>query len=233
MATASDPQTTNVVSEPRFVIHAVNWAWYQKMLDLVGDRPCPRITYDRGTLELMSPSLSREEFANLFGRFIATVTEELDIPCRDPGSTTWKNQTVDRGLEADESFYLANAYRMEGKRDTVNLNVDPPPDLAIEIEVTRSALNRMAIYASLGVPEVWRFDGERLLVEKLVGESYVKADHSDAFPFLQLEEVVHWMGAGGSAKNHSAWNKRLRRWVRNELVPRVPGREDTEVEEDE
>lgn len=224
MATVTEHVATTSAPEQRFLIRAVDWDWYEKLLELVGDRGAIRITYDRGNLELMSPALKHEDYKTLFGRFIETVTEELELPCRGAGSTTWKKRIEDRGLEADESFYLANTHRMAGKREKVDLNVDPPPDLAIEIEISRSALDRMAIYAALGVPEVWRFDGETLRVEELHDGAYIEADHSSAFPFLHPHEIAHWITAAESAVDHSPWGRQLRRWVRDELAPRVQAR---------
>ena len=224
MATVTEHPATTSAPEQRFVIRAVDWDWYEKLLELVGDRAAIRITYDRGNLELMSPALEHEDYKKLFGRFVETVTEELELPCRAAGSTTWKKRIADRGLEADESYYLANTHRMAGKREKVDLNVDPPPDLAIEIEISRSTLDRMAVYAALGVPEVWRFDGEALRVEQLHDGAYAEVDHSSAFPFLRLDEIARWIAAAESAVDHSVWGRRLRQWVRDELLPRVQGR---------
>jgi Uma2 family endonuclease len=220
MATATEPRTASQPDEQRFLLRGVGWEGYEKVLDVVGDRHV-RVTYDRGDLELMSPSYEHDQYGNLFGRVIETVTEELRVPCRGVGSTTWRRQVKDRGLEPDECYYLANAPRVRGKRTSIDLNVDPPPDLAIEIEISRSALDRMGVYAALGVPEVWRFDGETLRVEVLQADgTYARADVGPGLPMLPLDEVVRWVELGASGDDHSAWGRSLREWVRAELVPR-------------
>src|SRR4051812_17622495 len=119
----------------RFVLYGVGWEGYQTLLKLVGDRPI-RLTYDRGDLELMSPLTPHERFKSLLGRMVEAITEELDIPVISAGSMTFNREDVDRGLEPDECFYPANAGRVRDP-DHIDLNGDPPPDLAIEIEITR------------------------------------------------------------------------------------------------
>ena len=113
----------------------------------------------------MTTSQEHEEFGYLLGRVVDILTEELDLPCKCVGRMTWRREVLDRGLEADDCFYLANAPLVRGKK--LDLSVDPPPDLAIEVEISRSALDRMGIYAALRVPEIWRYDGETLRVERL------------------------------------------------------------------
>ena len=107
----------------------------------------------------MTTSPIHEIYKHLLGRMVDTIGEELDIPMFGQGSTTFNREDVDRGLEPDECYYIANAGRV-ADRSQLNLETDPPPDLAIEIEITRNVLDRLGIYAALGVPEVWRFDGE-------------------------------------------------------------------------
>ena len=114
----------------------------------------------------MSPSSMHERYNCLFRRMIETLTEELAIPIKGAGSTTFKREDLERGLEPDSCFYLANERRIRGKRE-LDLTIDPPPDLAIEIDITSSSLDRQGIYAALGVPEIWRFDGESLRVYQL------------------------------------------------------------------
>ena len=165
----------------------------------------------------MTPSLDHERFRHLLGRVVDVVTEELLIPCISAGSTTWRREGLDRGLEPDECFYLANTGRVRGKK--IDLRVDPPPDLAIEIEISCSALGRMGIYAALGVPEVWRYDGETLQVERLQDDrTYATSDRSLSFPFLPLDDIVRFLQQG-DAMDQGDWRRQFRAWVRDELVP--------------
>ncbi len=162
MATVAEPEVFRGSPAQRFLLHGISWDDYEMMLKIVGDRPI-RVNYDRGALELMSPSYRHDRSKTLLGRVIETVTEELEIPCIGVGSTTLRRQLADRGLEPDEAYYLANAGRIVDNEE-IDLDADPPPDLCIEIEISRSALDRMGIYAGLNIPEVWRFDGEALRI---------------------------------------------------------------------
>lgn len=220
MATVAPTRINQLEPEQRFVLPNIGWDGYEAMLKLVGDRAI-RITYSRGDLELMSPSRDHERFKKYLGRFIETVTEEPDIACDTAGSTTWRRKVKDRGLETDDCFYIASLPFIKGKKGNLDLSVNPPPDLAIEVEISRSALDRMEIYAALGVPEVWRFDGETLRFEHLQADgTYASVEQSPSFPFLHLDEIVRWLHLIDEIGNYSQWGRLLRQWVRNELVPR-------------
>jgi Uma2 family endonuclease len=218
MATIAEVRAGEGPAEPRFVLYGVGWRGYETMLDLVGDRPI-RLTYDRGNLELMSPSQDHEKVKSLVGRLVEALTEELDIPSISLGSTTWRREDLDRGLEADECFYLFDhAERFQGR--TSEPGVDPPPDLAVEIDITRSSLNRQDIYGALGVPEVWRLDASSLQVLLLRPDGrYDTATSSRLFPFLPLDEVARRLREG-AAMTHSLWGRQVRAWIRDELAPR-------------
>ncbi|MBV8318017.1 MAG: Uma2 family endonuclease [Planctomycetaceae bacterium] len=220
MVTTVDSGTRTSAPDQRFLLRDVGWEGYETMLKLVGDRRI-RITYDRGDLELMSPSLEHEKFRDLLGVFIRHIAFGLRIPCRGAGSTTWRRRAKDRGLEADTCFYLASFPHVRGK-ESIDLNVDPPPDLAIEVEISRSALDRMGIYAALGVPEVWRFDGEALRIEQLQADgTYAAATSSRSFPLLTPEEVVRWVRLAEAIEDETEWLGQLQAWIRDELAPRV------------
>lgn len=218
MATATTVPAKSSIGEDRFLIPHVDWDGYEALLKIVGNRKSIRATYDRGTVELMSPLFSHDRFGNLFGRMIEAITEELDIPIAAAGSTTLRRKTLDRGLEADESYYVTNVHRVPNS-DRIDLDVDPPPDLAVEVEITNSILKRLDIYAALGVPEIWRFDGEALTVLCL-GEDgqYAASKTSRAFPFLPLDEVERFLRAHVPGQD-TRWAKGFRAWVRAVLLP--------------
>lgn len=224
MATATPDRTRQLEPEQRFVLPNIGWGGYETLLELVGDRNI-RLTYSRGDLELMSPSRDHERFKKYIGRFIETVTEELDIPCDTAGSTTWRKQAKDRGLEPDDCFYIANLPRIQGKKGDLDLTVDPPPDLALEVEISQSSLDRMEIYAALGIPEVWRFDGESLRFEQLqVDGTYALVERSPSLPFVSADEIVRWLDLIDEIGNYTQWGRMVRQWVRSELAPRRPDR---------
>jgi Uma2 family endonuclease len=171
----------------QIVLHNISWSTYEGILGDVQDRAI-HLTYDRGDLEIMSPSDEHERMKRLVGRMIETLTEVRGIPIRSAGSTTFKKQLLKRGLEPDECYYIANEARMRG-RDTIDLDRDPPPDLAVEIDITRSSLNRMDIYAALGVPEIWRCEDARIVIHILQDDgTYSKGVASLSFPDLSLAQ---------------------------------------------
>jgi Uma2 family endonuclease len=176
-------------SPPRFVLHDVSWSGYEQIGDALRDRPALRLTYDRGSLELMTTSQRHERGKKLLGRLVETLAEECDLAVLPAGSMTFRREDLRRGLEPDESYWIAHQQEMQAREDW-DPSADPPPDLVIEIEITRSALPRMGIYAALGVPEVWRYDGGRLEICLLTSDgTYRTSSTSPTFPGFLAEEV--------------------------------------------
>ena len=218
---APSPRARSLEPEQRVVLRGIDWDGFESILGIMGAQPGVRITYDRGDLELMGTSLDHEAFKTLLGRLVETITQELRIPCKGLGSMTWRKQNADRGLESDECYYIASFPRIRGKK-TIDLNVDPAPDLAIEVEISYSILDRMGIYAALAVPEIWRFDGRTLRIEQLQADgTYTQADASLSFPFLRPAEVVEWLHRAETLEDDSEWGYQLSQWVRAELAPRL------------
>jgi Uma2 family endonuclease len=219
VATVLESAVLPAEGERRFLIRDVGWQGYQDLLRMVGDRPI-RLTYDRGDVELMSPLFKHEREKSLLARIVEIITEELEIPMMSAGSTTLKREDLDRGLEADESYYLDDLSRV---RDTEELDllVDPPPDLAIEIEITRSALNRLGIYGALGVPEIWRFDGRNLrILERQIDGAYREVPGSDFLPWISIDEVKRFL-LEEESRDETRWARGFREWVRAVVLPRA------------
>ena len=214
MATATAPKPP----AEHFVFHDVGWDGYLTLMKLLENRRV-RSTYDRGNYEIASRSLLYERISNRLGRMIEAITEELDVPMVGVGATTFKSEVLDRGLEPDECYYFENANRLTDPHD-IDLDRDPPPDLAIEVEVTRTVLDRLGVYAALGVPEVWRFDGERLIVLLLQADgAYAEHPTSACLPFLPLEDIARF-AREMDEPNDTRWARSFRDWVRRHLVPR-------------
>jgi Uma2 family endonuclease len=217
MTTATGITSFPLQGESRFVLYGVGWEGYQALLKIVGDQGT-RLTYARGNVELMSPSMPHEGFSKRLSRIVETVAEELEIPIRPVRSMTLSREDLDRGLEPDESYYIANVGRI-GNRMELDLEVDPPPGLAIEVEITSRILDKLEIYAKLGVPELWRFDGETLTVLVLQSDgAYASSTRSASFPFLAMGEVIRFL-LDPEMSDESRWIRSFRRWVREVLVP--------------
>ena len=205
---------THTQQGQRLILHDVDWKTYERLLRVFAERPSVRLTYDRGILEIMSPLQKHEGSAYLLGRFVDTLTEELGLTVKAGRSTTFRRRRQRRGLEADNSFWIANEPRVRGK-DSIDLRVDPPPDLAIEVDVTRSSLNRMGIYAVLRVPEVWRLDGDTLTFEVLQpgGRTYAASNTSLAFPMVTPADLTTFL-ALRTQMDENAVVQQLRTWIR-------------------
>lgn len=178
--------TVNAPAEQRVVFYDVSWETYLA-LAAGTDRPGKRIAYDQGVMEIMSPGKLHEDVGRLIGRMVEAFTEELEIDAAAVKSTTFRRSDERRGFEADESFYITNESVVRGK-DDIDLATDPPPDLVIEIDISRSSMNKFPIFGGLEVPEVWIFDGESLIVYvRTQGAIYEAWEHSAVLPAFPLE----------------------------------------------
>src|SRR5688572_4632846 len=144
MPTTVEPATKPTACDSRSVIYHVSGGGCRALRKLGGDRG-PHLTYTRGKSELMPPLITHERYKNLLGYMVEAITDELDLPRVGAGSTTFNAEILDRGLEPDECYYLANAARLR-RTDRIDLAIDPPPDLAIEVEITSSLLDKLGVY---------------------------------------------------------------------------------------
>ena len=194
------------------MLYNPSWKEYRRLLRALQDRRL-RLTYERGVLEIMSPTRRHDKVAYLLGRFIDTLTEELSMAVTAGRSMTLRNPRRKRGLEPDNSYWIASEPQIRFKEE-IDLRIDPPPDLAMEIDVTRSSLNRMKIYAKLGVPELWRLTKKGLTFYSLqAGTSYVSVTHSLAFPMLTPSDVMQFL-ALRLQHDDNAVVRQFRDWVR-------------------
>ena len=220
MATATLPvdESTAVSVEQRLVLNDVDWNMYRKLSETLTGRHL-RVTYDRGRLELMTISRLHGTLCRLLAQLIAVLTEEFQLPCGSCGDMTCDSESLDRGIEPDECLYIENEPLVRD-RDTIDLSVDPPPDLAIEVDVSRDSRRRLSIYAVIGVPEVWRFDGERLTIyTRQASGEYQIVERSPRFPTVppsELEAVI----ARRSEMDHNGLARLFRARVR-ELTGRA------------
>jgi Uma2 family endonuclease len=189
------------------------------MLRIVGDRPI-RVTYDQGTMEVFMPSFGHNGDAFLLGRMVDLLTEELGISAMGGDTTTLKRKDLDKGAEPDKCYWLRdNARRVRGKR-ALDLKGDPVPDLIIEVDVTSSSLDRIKIFAAMGVPEVWRSEGRALeFLHLQANGSYRRRTTSRNFPTLSASSVAQFLKQGRIAEPID-WVRSFRAFVREHVVPR-------------
>ncbi len=210
--------------ETRVVIADVTWDDYQSLVNTVGEGENCRVAYDGRDIELMKVGPIHDSLGEILGQFINLVTEELGIDLRGTRSTTWKRKKLKRGVEADLSYYFSPAklaaYDAGLAKWSEKIKDYPNPDLAVEIDISRSKIDRPGIYAALEVPEVWKVRDKKVSIEQLQPDrTYAPASRSRFLP-VGPDDVTRWVLLE-DARGGVAWKQRLREWVRNDLGPRV------------
>lgn len=174
-----------ITDQQHIVLDHVSWEFYERLLEEIGNRPM-RVTFDEGSIEIMPPLAEHEFPSRAIGALIQILAVELNIPMSCYGSTTFRREEKQKGLEPDDCFYLANESRVRGMKD-FDPTIHPPPDLVIEVDITRRSIPRPPIYAALGVPEIWRYDAKGISVLRLRDDGqYERVESSVAFPFLPM-----------------------------------------------
>lgn len=203
-----------VVSPPEqsIVIANVSWRTYVNLLEDLAESSTPRLTFDRRTLEIMSPTKKHERLNRVLAQLVEVLTDELGIDMENLGSTTFKREDLERGFEPDSCFYFEQAQLVRSK-DELDLSVDPSPELVIEIDVTSTSIHKDPIYAQLGVREVWRYDGNELRIGKLVGEGYVASETSEALPLVTATVLSQFLERSRTATRPELV-KSFRQWIR-------------------
>ncbi len=208
----AEPTARGFTDQGRVVLAGVRWQTYQALLADLADRHI-RLTYDRGTLEIMAPLFRHERYSGALGQLVKVLAKTAKLRVISAWSTTFRREDLERGLEPDRCFYIHNVPAILGKLE-IDLSSDPPPDLAIETDMMSSSLDRLGIYAALGVPEVWRFDGEQFQVLlRRDTEGYDPATASSTFPALPIALVADLLHEV-VALDDEAQERRLRAWVR-------------------
>lgn len=197
--------------EERTFLQGISWNLYENLLAEIGDDGKARLSYYRGDLEFMTPLFEHENGNRLIDKFISTVAETIDRDYVPGGSMTIKRPDLAVGKEPDSCYYIANEAAVRGKTK-LDFTQDPPPDLAVEIDITSSSINQLSLYATLGIGEVWRYDGAILTFYQLQSGRYVSVDRSPTFPILSPDQVLEFLtdcqtdGVNQAVKN-------LRKWI--------------------
>ena len=192
----------------------ISWATYKNILAELGENRNYRVSYSQGVLEIMAPLPEHEVAKVIIGDLAKALLEELDIEFWSLGSTTFDKEIMDAGVEPDDCFYIENEAKVRGK-DRINLEIDPPPDLAIEIDIT--SRTRFNNYQALKVPELWRWNGSRLEINVLVDDKYVQTSQSRSFPNLPINQVIPEYLERSKTDGRNATMKAFRNWIRQQL----------------
>jgi Uma2 family endonuclease len=197
--------------EQKVILTGVSWNTYERLLVDLENQSAPRLTFDRGSLEIMSPSGEHERYNRTIALLVEVVAEELGIDVDNLGSTTFRREDIERGFEPDSCFYIQNAEAVRGKA-RIDLTSDPAPDLVIEIDITSGSLDKFPIYAQVGVPEIWRFDGKKLMIFQATGDGYSLVDVSTVFPLITSGILTDFIRDSETLRR-TAWLRKLRAWI--------------------
>lgn len=202
--------TDHLPNGATLVVPQVSWDDYEFLLDELGERHL-RVTYDCGTLEIMSPLGDHEAYARFFDAIVVESCDASNLEVEPLGGTTWKRRALGKGAEGDSCYYIRNARRIIGKLK-IDLESDPPPDIVVEIDTTSHSLKKLSIYAALLVPEVWRYDGKNVHIYELTGGEYVEIQASHILPNLTgatLSEFIALMKIEGYTAARKAFRRRI------------------------
>ncbi len=202
--------------EQRVVLRDVSWETYERLLADLENSSAPRLTFDRGVLEIMSPLSEHEKANRTISLLVEVFAEEMGLEIENLGSTTFKREDMQRGFEPDSCFYVRNADRIRGKK-RIDPAVDPPPDLVIEVDLTSDSLKKFDLYAQFGVPEVWRYESELLnvFVLNLDQSTYISVPASRIFPQLTAAILSSFIQDSQSS-TRLEWLKKLRAWLQEQ-----------------
>ena len=210
MATLLQPPSQHVT------LQGVSWQTYQALLQDMGDHRAARLAYDRGSLEIIMPSDLHEVLNRLLDRIITALTEELDLKIKAYGSTTLEREDLGKGVEPDSCYYIQNADQISALE--LDLRTDPPPDLAVEVDITSSSQRRFTIYQQLQIPELWQYTQRQGLVfYQWVDGQYVERAVSPTFPQVRSHLLMDFLQRA-PGQDDNAIIKSLRQWIRQQIA---------------
>jgi Uma2 family endonuclease len=182
-------------------LHDVSWEEYEDLLEAVGEATWLRISYDEGTMEIMTVSSRHESLSTLIERMMDRLSIHLRIKILFFGSATMRKRRKKKGNEPDACFYLRSADLIGNKID-IDFESDPPPDIAVEVDVHHGSKPKFGIYAALGVPEIWLYDQYALRIYQLEDEEYVEAEASPALPILTSNKLTEFLNRSFNEDQH-------------------------------
>lgn len=197
-----------LLEQHHVILHGVSWQTFQDLLTDRGERCGVLLAYDRGTVELRMPSQEHEWVKTTLTQVVEAIAFARDLHYRSLGSTTFGREDLGRSFDPDACFYLDHADTIALDR-VLDLAIDPPPDLVIEVDITRSSLDKLPIYAALRVPEVWRYADGEVEIWYLTGEAYTRADSSRVLPGITAVMLTDFLGEARTATNQTVWFKRM------------------------
>lgn len=213
MALSAQLSSPNLRQSQCVVLKDVSWQTYQALLRDLGNHRSSRLTYDQGVLEIFMPSELHEIINRLLALIVTALTDDLGMKIKGYGSTTLDREDLERGVEPDSCFYIQNVDRVLGRR--LDITVDPPPDLAIAVDITSSSRRRFGVYRQLQIPEVWRYtEQDGVMIYQFQNGAYVECEFSPTFPMVSGAVLMEFLQRA-ETEDDNAVIRALRQWIRN------------------
>jgi Uma2 family endonuclease len=204
-----------VIPGQRLILDNISWQEFEEILEDLGEHRHSHIAYYRGVLEFRMPLPGHERAKVLISHLLVVLLEELNLEWESLGSTTFKSQVMQVGIEPDDCFYIQNYQAMIGKQ-RLDLTVDPVPDLAIEVDFT--SVTQVSCYEVLRVPEIWCYKKGKLEISVLENGQYVNALMSRVFPSIPVIEGITLCLEKSEEMPMSALRREFREWLKDYLV---------------
>ena len=198
----------------QLLLKNISWQQFETILEELGEGRAARLSYSNGWLEIMVPLPEHEKDKEIIGDLVKILLEELGIDFEPLGSTTFKSELMTQAVEPDACFYIENHQAVIGKT-RIDLTVDPPPDLAIEIDIT--SRTKFENYQRLGVPELWRWTRRGLQINRLQEETYVESNISSNFSGIPIIELINRTVQQNLSVGRSQAIREFKRWVKENL----------------
>jgi Uma2 family endonuclease len=207
---------TPEIAEQRVILSNVSWQTFEQLLKELGDKRATRLAYNEGLLEIMSPLGQHENSNRFIESLIGAIADELNLNLKRFGSLTLKREKKLKGAEPDSCYYIQNEPLVRSKQE-IDLDNDPPPDLVLEIDITSGSMEKQPIYAAIGVPELWRYNGIKLevFILKSSNQEYQKVNQSPTFPWMPLDIIPKFIRQS-LVDGETATLRAFRVWVREQ-----------------
>ena len=207
--------TTAKFAETRDVLQNISWQTFKAMLADMGCERNKRLAYDNGIIEIMTPLMPHENSNRLIEGFVLVLCEEFGLEVKSAGSLTMTRDDLERGAEPDSSYYIQNELLVRNK-ENIDLSTDPSPDLVLEVEYSRSKIDKLALYASMEVPEFWRYNGNLLRIYALNSGQYSQSNNSQTFVPVPVTEIPRFIQESKKIGQIAA-TRAFRTWVRQQM----------------
>ncbi|BAY75773.1 hypothetical protein NIES25_22200 [Nostoc linckia NIES-25] len=202
-------------AETRDVLQNISWQTFKAMLADMGCERNKRLAYDNGIVEIMTPLMPHENSNRLIEGFVLVLCEEFGFEVKSAGSLTMTRDDLEQAAEPDSSYYIQNEVLVRNK-ENIDLNIDPPPDLVLEVEYSRSKINKLIVYAAMGVPEFWRYNGTVLRIYTLNNGQYFQSESSPTFAPVLVAEIPRFIQESKKI-GQIATTRAFRSWVRQQM----------------